>query len=69
MAVLWFLFPNGLIMTQVVYAYNVVSYRFYKVAVNETVVWFQVGSISLYFVSLPVHFLGVALFRPNFLRC
>lgn len=59
--------PNGLIMTQVVYACNVVSYRFYKVAVNETVVWFQVGSIRLHFVSLPVHFLSVTLFRPNFL--
>jgi hypothetical protein len=56
-------------MTQVVYAYNVVSYRFYKVAVNETMVWFQVGSIRLHFVSLPFHLLGVTLLSPNFLSC
>lgn len=35
-----------------VLTWNAVSHRFYKVAVNETVVWFQVGSIRLQFVSL-----------------
>lgn len=34
------------------FVYNSFSCRFYKAAVNETVVWFQVGPIRLHFVSL-----------------